>query len=150
MLRLRAEGRMDMHKALDFLTRVTILSHPLRRDAAFGISEALQHTLMEAGLLGPPGAPRPPQQGGGGGNVGGGGKIAVPLGPQAPTRGGATTLIDLGLARLLRRLAHDETACYLVYRGNEWIGDVRCVRCWCCWHWCLGDRWWMLELGGRW
>ena len=57
---------------------------------------------MEAGLLGPPGALRPPQQGGGGGNDGGG-KIAVPLGPQAPMRGGATTLIDLGLARLLRR-----------------------------------------------
>jgi hypothetical protein len=149
MLRLRGEGRMDARKALDFLTRVTILSHPLQRDAAFGTTQVLHRLVAEMGVLPQAQAPAPaPAQGrqegkGGGGGGGGGGVVAapdwlaggrsVPLGAQPPpsTGGGeAATLIDLGLARLLKKLAHDETACYLIYRGNQWIGDVRCVCGW--------------------
>lgn len=125
---------MGRRRALDFLTRITILSHPLQRDAAFGITGALRGIVEQLGYL-PRGAPLPTsarsrpgrrqqpdwmQPG-----------VLVPgqrvaLGAQRPPGpGNASSVVDLGLAQLFRRLAHDETACYMVYRGNEWVGDVR-------------------------
>lgn len=138
MLRLRQEGRLDLIKALDFVERVTILSCPLQRDAAFGITGVLRQLAEEALMASGGGAPaslssssRAPQRGGGGGDgmpewmTAGVRGQRVALGAQRPPAGGARGGLDLGLVQLMRRLAHDETACFLVYRGNEWVGDVR-------------------------
>ena len=131
MARLQREGRLDAKRAIEWSARVDVLSFSTGVDAAFGISKALRSVLasMEEN-------PSSSSSSSSSSTSSSSSAAAASLVShvsasllarrQVGVRRGAPSLQELtaptmaGVHPLLSKLTCDETACYMIFRANDW------------------------------